>query len=123
MTDHPEGPTERVDPDLDDQDVAFAHLRGVIDNWCMMEQLNGTAPLVAAAKLIQVLVDVLLVSMGRGAVRMALLMVFEKTHEGPMSFIERNEAKQMLDQLSNARRQVEGKPHLILPPGGGDDAA
>lgn len=97
------------------EDEAFAVLRDVIGGWLVACQLNGTAPLVSASALFQVLYDVIEQSMGRGAVRTALLMVFEKSHEQPMTFSERAKAKEALDQISNARRMVEGKPHLIMP--------
>lgn len=113
------GPTEPVDPAQTDEQVAFQHMAEVIDNWALMEQLSGTVPVVAAAKMVQVLSEVLQKSMGRGAVRMALLMTYEKSFDEPMSFVERKQAKDTLDQIANARRQVEGGRGLILP-GGGD---
>lgn len=109
MTDAP--PT--YDPEVDGDPEE--HLRTVIGDWVTALQLEGTEPLVAASNLLGVLVSVLEVAMGRSAVRVALLMVFEKTFEQPMSFIERDETKKLLDQISNARRKVEGKPSLILP--------
>ena len=112
------GPTEAVDTDLEDQDMAFQTIVAAIDPWLLMEQLNGTEPLVAASKLLQVLTDVLVEAMGLGAVRAALLMVYEKTYDDPMTGMQRIEAGKMLDRISHARRTVEGKSSLILP--GGD---
>ena len=90
-------------------------LREVIGGWLVEQQLLGTDPLVAATGLLSVLYDSMVESMGRSAVRAALLMVFEKSHEQPMTFIERGDASRLLDQISQARRKVEGKPSLILP--------
>lgn len=109
------GPTEPVDPNLTDEQAAFDHMAEVIGNWALMEQLNGTAPMVAAAKMLHVMAQVLQEAMGRGAVRMALLMTFEKTHDEPMSFIQRKDAKDTLDQIVQMRRKVEGGSGLILP--------
>lgn len=109
------GPTEPVDPDLTDEQAAFQHMAEVIDNWALMEQLSGTPPVVAAAKMVQVLSEVLQKAMGRGAVRVALLMTYEKTFGEPMSFVERKQAKDTLDQIVQARRKVEGGSGLILP--------
>lgn len=95
------------------------HLREVINDWCVGMQLEGMQPVVAASNLLGVLVSVLETSMGRGAIRTAMLMVYEASHEQPMSFIERADAKKVLDQVSNLRRSLSGKPHLIIP--GGSD--
>lgn len=102
-------------PDLSDEEAAFTHMRDIVDNWLILEQLNQTAPMVAASKLLQVLVDVLLVSMGRSAVRTALLMVHERTYDAATTFADRQAIQGLVNQLSNARRQVEGKPHIIVP--------
>lgn len=114
------GPSEPLAPDADLEREAFQHMAGVIDDWAKMEQLMGTQPMVAAAKMLQVMSDVLQLAMGRGAVRAALLMTYEKTFDEAMSFIQRNEAKQQLDAISNARRIVEGKGGILVP--GGTDA-
>jgi len=94
-------------------------LKHVIGGWLLEQQLQGTAPLVAVSNLLGVLYDTCLEAAGRLAVRAAFLMVYERSFEAPMTFVERQEAKVMLDQISNARRKVEGKPHLVLP--GADD--
>ena len=96
------------------EDEAFSILKDVASGWLVACQLEGQAPLVSAANLLGVLYDTLLEAMGRSAVRGALLMVYERSFDEPMSFIERGEAKRLLDQISQARRKVEGKPHLIL---------
>lgn len=99
-------------------DNAEAVLKEVIGAWLLEQNIEGTIPLVAACNLFSVLYDVMtdpVTGMGRMAVRAALLMVYEKSFEEPMSFIERDEAKSTLDQISNARRKVEGKASLILP--------
>lgn len=104
-----------IDREDDIERQAFEHIAGVIDEWVKMGQLQGTSPLVAAAKLFECLSDVLLVAMGRSAVRMALLMVFEKSYPEGMSLPDRAEAARWLDQVVQARRKVEGKGSLILP--------
>lgn len=103
------------EPELLEEDTALAEMRRVVGEWLIAVQLEGMVPLVAASNLLGVLYDVLEDSMGRGAVRTALLMVFEKSHEQPMTFIQRDEAKKLLDKISHNRRKVEGKPHLVLP--------
>lgn len=105
--DHTESDTEEL--------TAEDQLREVIGSWLLEQQLMGTEPLVSATGLLSVLYDSMIEAMGRSAVRAALLMVFEKSHEQPMTFIERGDAARLLDQISNARRKVEGKPSLILP--------
>lgn len=109
--------TEEAMP-TEPEDEAILMLRSAIDQWLLAMQLEGQAPMVAAGQLFDVMVQVMLPSMGTGAIRTALLMTFEKTYPQPMTFIERTQAKDLLDKISNARRKVEGKPHLILP---GDD--
>lgn len=106
---------ESIDPQFDDEDAAFKYLREVIDSWLILEQLNDTVPLVAASKLFQVLVDVMEVSMGRAAVRLALLMVNERSYDEPTTAADRQKIKDLVDQLSQARRKVEGKPALVMP--------
>jgi hypothetical protein len=95
-------------------------LKEVIGGWLLEMRLEGHHPLVCASNLLGVLYDVLAnseVGMDAQLVRQALLMVFERSHPQPMTFTQRVEAKTALDAISNARRKIEGKPHLIL----GDD--
>lgn len=103
--------------DLNDPDQAVAYMSEVLGAWAVAKRLEGSTPWVAAAELINVLYDILQGIMGRSAVRLALLSVFEKSHDRPMTFMERDEAKKLLDQLSNARRKVEGQPYLVTPGG------
>lgn len=106
--------------DHPEDDAAIVQLREAIDGWLLAMQAEGAAPMTAAGQLFDVLVTVLRPNMGEGAIRTALLMTFEKTYERPMTFVERDAAKKLLDQISNARRKIEGMPHLILPGEGGD---
>lgn len=98
-----------------DEDAAIVELRTNIVGWLFAMSAEGTEPMVAAGMLFDVIAQMCEPAMGKGAIRSALLMTFEKTYDKPMSFIERNEAKDLLDAISNMRRKVEGKPHLILP--------
>lgn len=104
---------DAIPTDVDDE--ALATLRDVIGGWLMAHQLEGTDPMVAASDLFQVLYEVIERAMGRGAVRTALLMVYEKSFDQPTTFADRQRAKDLLDLISNNRRKVEGKPHLVLP--------
>lgn len=106
-------PPEFLEPQ--EEDAAIVELRTQIVGWLLAMSAEGTEPMVAAGKLFDVLVLMCEPAMGKGAIRAALLMTFEKTYDKPMTFIERNEAKDLLDAISNMRRKVEGKPHLILP--------
>jgi hypothetical protein len=104
---------------LEQEDEAIVQLRDAIGGWLVALQLEGVQPMVAAGQLFDVLVQVVGDSMGKGAIRTALLMTYEKTFPQPMTFRERDDAKKLLDQVSNLRRKIEGKPHLVLP-GAGD---
>jgi len=59
----------------------------------------------------------------RKVAQSALLFAYEQTFERPMTFIERNTARDHLQQLSNARRASEAaqgiapKPEIIIPNG------
>lgn len=113
--------TEDALPTPEQEDTAILQLRETIDRWLLELQLEGTEPFVAASKLFDVLVEVLKPAMGMGAIRTALLVVYDKTYERPTNFDQRLKAKQLLDNIANARRKVEGAPFLITP--GDDDGA
>lgn len=102
-----------------EEDEALVELREVIGGWLLANQLEDQAPLVSAANLFGVLVDSLRDAMGMGAIRAALLMVYDRTYAEPMNFKERATAKELLDQIAQARRKVEGGIGLILPGGEG----
>lgn len=108
-------------PTPEQEDAAIVAFREQIDQWLIAMQIEGRPPMVAAGQLFDVLVQMLTPSMGMGAIRTALLMTYEKTYGQPMTFIERTQTKDLLDKISNARRKVEGKPHLILPGDGEPD--
>lgn len=99
----------------EEPDEHAERLQSVVDEWLLTMQLEGTAPMVAAASLFDVLYKTMSVTMGEGALRTALMWVYENSHPEPTTFIERDKAKKLLDQVSNLRRGIEGKPHLILP--------
>lgn len=105
--------------DLADEDVAFGHLRSVIGNWLVMEQLNDTPPMVAASKLFSVLFDVIKVDVPLIGTRTALLMTYAASFGEDMSIEERAATMKLLDQIVQAQRKISGKSSLILP-GAGD---
>lgn len=105
----------QAEPTPETEDAAIVILRENILGWLFAMSAEGTPPMAAAGQLFDVLVQMCEPAMGKGAIRTALLMTFEKTYVQPMTFVERTQAKELLDLISNTRRKVEGRPHLILP--------
>ena len=106
---------------LDTEELrAEDHVMLVVGQYMAASQMAGIAPLVATSNLLGALFDGLQAAVDVEIVRGSFLMVYEKSFPQPMTLIDRQKAKELLDAISNARRKVEGKPHLILP--GDDDA-
>lgn len=107
--------TEQIDPNLEDQDVAFAHIKEVISQWLLLAQLEGQAPMVSASNLFSVLLGAILEAMPATAARMGLLMAFENSYPQGLSYKERQDVVDMLSRIAQARASVEGRGALILP--------
>ena len=107
-----------MEPEVEKELTAKETLVAALGGWLMELRLEGASPIGSVASLMGVLYEVVtddVVGVGHGAARTALMMVYERSYAEPMTFSEREKAKTLLDQISQARRSVEGKPSLILP--------
>lgn len=112
MTDTPANdPTPRA--------LAADLLGAAVVEYCMQAQANRDGPLMTTAEVLEVVVRQLDdYGVPMEAIRGALLLAFDASHDKAMTFIDIGKATEMLKQISIARKDAEAKRALIIKPDG-----